>query len=388
MTSAKASWVCAMVGVFRLEAMAVVVIGLLVGLPAVHAQEYTITAIDPLADGTVTNGRDINGSGQVVVMSDTAAAGGSRVLLWSGGTSTTLGIVAGESPDGYAINASGQIVGISVDAAALTIRGVLWSGGTLTDLGHLGGTNTYAWDLNDGGVVVGQSLPVAGAVNYRAFRWQGGVMTSLETLAGGSGGVGGGVNNLGQIVGQADTAGETHAVMWSAAGVITDLGTLGGNSGIAWAVNESGVIVGQSKTAAGLDHAFMYTTGGGMTDLGTLGGNWSVASDVNESGVVVGSAFNAGGLSRAFIYDTANGMRDLNGLIPSGTDWILTTGAAINDSGQITGTGTLAGQTRAFVLTPVSNPGPGCCLPVSALAVPMLLLVGFGLCRSRSLRGR
>jgi hypothetical protein len=46
-------------------------------------------------------------------------------------------------------------------------------------------------------------------------------------------------------------------------------------------------------------------------------------------------------------------MQDLNNLIPAGTGWVLQEGAAINDTGQIAGYGTLHGQTHAFLLIPV-----------------------------------
>ena len=48
-------------------------------------------------------------------------------------------------------------------------------------------------------------------------------------------------------------------------------------------------------------------------------------------------------------------MRDLNNLIPSNSGWLLTSANSINVRGQITGEGTIGGQTHAFVLTPVAR---------------------------------
>ena len=48
----------------------------------------------------------------------------------------------------------------------------------------------------------------------------------------------------------------------------------------------------------------------------------------------------------------ANNMRDLNGLIPSGSGWVLTEARDINDSGRIVGTGWRNGEQRGFLLTP------------------------------------
>jgi len=45
-------------------------------------------------------------------------------------------------------------------------------------------------------------------------------------------------------------------------------------------------------------------------------------------------------------------MQDLNNMIPAGTGWVLQAGAAINDAGQIAGSGTLNGKSHAFLLTP------------------------------------
>lgn len=45
-------------------------------------------------------------------------------------------------------------------------------------------------------------------------------------------------------------------------------------------------------------------------------------------------------------------MKNLNALIPADSGWALTAATAINDAGQIVGTGILDGQTRAFLLTP------------------------------------
>ena len=46
-------------------------------------------------------------------------------------------------------------------------------------------------------------------------------------------------------------------------------------------------------------------------------------------------------------------MVDLNSLIDPSSGWVLTSGEGINDVGQITGYGTIGGETHAFLLTPV-----------------------------------
>jgi probable HAF family extracellular repeat protein len=46
-------------------------------------------------------------------------------------------------------------------------------------------------------------------------------------------------------------------------------------------------------------------------------------------------------------------MTDLNSLLPANSGWELTTANAINEQGQIVGSGKKDGQTKAFLLTPV-----------------------------------
>ena len=49
---------------------------------------------------------------------------------------------------------------------------------------------------------------------------------------------------------------------------------------------------------------------------------------------------------------------DLNDLIPNNSGWTLLEARAVNEQGQIVGTGVLQGQERAFLLTPVGNAAP------------------------------
>ena len=91
-----------------------------------------------------------------------------------------------------------------------------------------------------------------------------------------------------------------------------------------------------------------------MTDLGTLGGTSSFGEGINASGQVTGDSNTTGNAAlHAFLYTPANGMVDLNTLLPSGSGWTLISAFAINDAGQITGSGTNhSGFSHAFLLTP------------------------------------
>jgi hypothetical protein len=65
-------------------------------------------------------------------------------------------------------------------------------------------------------------------------------------------------------------------------------------------------------------------------------------------------------------------MIDLNSLIDPLSGWELTGGYAINDAGQITGSGRIGGQSHAFLLTPVPEPSAWVALASStAVLVPL-----------------
>ncbi len=189
----------------------------------------------------------------------------------------------------------------------------------ITDPGTLaGGIVVSALGVNAAGdVVVGMDLN--GAV-FRGFRWTAaGGMSNPGTLGDSTGAYG--VNAAGDVmVGYSTIGGNPHAFRWTAASnTMTDLGLLGGGtSSIAYGVNALGdVVVGQASVSSGDNHAFRWTVASGiMTDLGSLGGASSTAYGVNAAGdVVVGLSSNSSGAFRAFRWTVASGaMTDLGTL--------------------------------------------------------------------------
>jgi probable HAF family extracellular repeat protein len=148
------------------------------------------------------------------------------------------------------------------------------------------------------------------------------------------------------------------------------LGVLGsGTVSHANDINDSGQVAGDSNLN-GATHAFRSSPNGQpvtLTDLGTLGGSTSSAIGINALGVLVGdSSVTNSGFPHAFVYDTQ--MRDLNSLLVDGSGWVLIVAEGVNDVGQIVGFGMFDGQTHGFRLTPVPEPSALTLLGAAAIA--------------------
>ena len=256
----------------------------------------------------------------------------------------------------FGINSAGEIAAASYNIPGHG-RAFLWNGSP-HKLGSLPGyPYSQARAVNDSGQVVGFAETGGRDRNQahvaRAFLWQSGKMTDLGTL-GGAYSTATGVNNAGQIVGKADTdtIGQTHAFLWQD-GAMQDLGTLGGANSLACAVSDSGTVVGSAETGDGeARHAFVWQNGT-MRDLGTLPGRpSSVACGVNAAGLTVGYAEAQPDSTdkRAVLWRGGSAL-DLNTLLPAHSGWVLTEARAVNDRGQIVGSGVWNGHARAFLLT-------------------------------------
>ena len=215
-------------------------------------------------------------------------------------------------------------------------------GSTSYKIVPVGDATTAAFGINNAGQVTGLSGP-PGALN--AFLWQAGQLTSLGPAGRFSQGYA--VGPAGQVVGDYCPTGPNQAFLY-AKGQYTDLGTLGGQESQAFGVNQSSLVVGESQTAGGDQHAFVNSKGK-MTDInGLLGGSQgSSAYNVNDSGVVVGGYVDAQGQGHAFLYKAGQVTHLPVGLIEIYQDAFG--GLDVNNKGQVVGTHTVSGVSRAFL---------------------------------------
>ena len=179
--------------------------------------------LSPLSGDTIAGAVEINDRGQVVGGSGPCApvAPGTHALLWQNGSPIDLGNLGGALNNlATGINERGDvIIGFSDLAGDDTGHAFLWTKRKgMQDLGTLPGDySSSAWGINEEGQVAGQSCDSSG--NCRAFLWENGVMTDLNTLVCQGTSLyltyGGDINDRGEIVGEAydPNTGDTPAFL-------------------------------------------------------------------------------------------------------------------------------------------------------------------------------
>jgi probable HAF family extracellular repeat protein len=178
---------------------------------------------------------DIDEQGQVVGWAQTDDPDFYKVhaFHWIDGEMMDLGTLPDDSSSAaYGINTFGQICGSSsrpIPPYFTTHRACLWDGDEIIDLGVLPGfARSAASSINDNRQIVGYSAGSLSGGPYRAFIWEDGVMTDLNTL------IPPGsdweltsaseINGAGQIVGTGTApSGETHAYLLTPESFIPDV---------------------------------------------------------------------------------------------------------------------------------------------------------------------
>jgi probable HAF family extracellular repeat protein len=323
--------------------------------PATAAPRFTVTDLGVLG-GWGSDASVISARGVVVGSSTTGDPGSFAELmrhafLWRSGKMTDLGTLGGEFSGALGINDKEQVVGSSHVAGG---RGhaFLWRAGKMTRLSGIPkeAVHSRACGINNRGQVAGDYWvhEKQGGQGY-AFLWRDGKLTRLGK------GSANGINNKGQVIGR--RAG--FARLWTD-GKAVDL-VVPPNGGWIWsepnAINEDGMVVGTAarKTRAPhfIPHPVVWRSGK-VTVLPTAEGLGGGARGVNNRGRVVGTFEVAGDGSHAFLFQDGV-MHDLNQCIPGDSGWVLISANAINDRGEVVGTGEHNGHRRAFRLTPVAE---------------------------------
>ena len=257
----------------------------------------------------------------------------------------------------------------------------VWRQGKMSPLKTLGGVNGVANQINAAGVIAGFAEnttvdPGCTAPQIYEFKpvvWFAGGGHELST-GGDPDGVAFSINDLGQVVGTSGSCAPfnpiwlfnlnpVHALLWEN-GHATDLGNLGGTfNNMPHDINNLGQIVGGSDVAGDVtSHAFLWTAATKMQDLGTVNDaidddSYSVGLGINDKGQIVGVSASADfSIIRAFIRENGT-LVDLNSLVSGATTLDLMTACSINAKGEIIGIaydpGT--GEIHAYKATPTSD---------------------------------
>jgi probable HAF family extracellular repeat protein len=271
------------------------------GLGVSDAGGIPVTALSDPVNGTTEGGVWTEGG-----ITFLPGAGGATAI-------TASGEVLGHTASGITIwGAAGpRLVGqgqaLALNDLATVVTGFAageparWDAGAVSPLQHpgqdIGGVVPLA--ANNSGTVVG--VGIITSLDSRAVRWDGTVPSLLPELAPGGAHGALAIDNAGRIVGYSTGTVEgltgRFPVVWEN-GAPRPLPTLGDYSpfGNAQGIDDAGNIVGWLRTESGEDHAVLWTAAGELIDLGaSLPGLISYPRGVNATGVVSGVAFPLGG---------------------------------------------------------------------------------------------
>ncbi len=306
---------------------------------------YRITDLGVLGCGTYCSSvaTDVNNLGQIVGQS-TTAGGTLHAALWTpDGGALDLGTTYGSSTSAAtSINNLGQAVGYSGSKAFYwDTRVGMWELSFATASSGV----TYAAAINDQGVVTGATFDNLN--NPTGFRWRQGfpvqTLPALGKLDGTASSRAVNINNEGDIVGYATTTSGLTSLVWQHNGIMQPLNFSPSD------INDQGHMVGTDDAANGV-----YFDGVGIRAVSSPSGGRCELTDLNSANVLLGRC---GG--RAAV-GSADGLSWLDTLIdptdPLKGTFKITQANAINDLGQIVGSGLFGNKSHAFLLTPVPEP--------------------------------
>lgn len=332
---------------------------------------FTTRQISGITGSTFSAAVDINGTRQVVGMSDTGASQELRAVLWNVAADGTPSPTIELNPLGgnaysaaYGINDTGITVGESSDNTDTVA--VFWSSGSQnpTKLQLLAATGpSAAFKISNTGRIVGEALN--GSAKSVAVLWNTATSAPLELprLSGGTTSAAYFITADGtRIVGESENSGGSmRGVVWQVAtngtvGNPTELGILPGHvTSVALGMNAAGQIVGESESASGEVHAVIWTEGilGGLfgynvKDMGPAGAR-SSASAINDTSRIAG--WMDAPASAASLWHALNALNVAtplsNAIFAQG---VVSQAYGINSGGYVVG----MSQDRAFVAVPTA----------------------------------
>ncbi|MBL8199955.1 MAG: DUF11 domain-containing protein [Chromatiales bacterium] len=340
---------------------------------------YTIEELALLPGSAEAQVNAVNASG-AAVGGTKPASGSYGSALWpaGSGTATNLATTIGRPTTvANAINGSGHIVLQALANGATDLTAHLWNGSTLTNLGKFGtgvpgfsGLGSIATAMNDAGQVVGRAWnSPTDTGTYRAFSWQGGVLTDLGLAGGCDTSEAYDINSTGQIIGRVvggACGAVSSAVVWasaaSAAVTIDSLLTTAGiprPNGVRFAtgISDSGALLVQ-EVVSSKGRCLIITSPPGVTvtELGWIGTDAQFLTNcspgkINNLGEAV--ATQAGASDDLALLWSGGTLHDLNTLLdaPSAAAWDLESAVDITDSGTVVGVGRFNGQLRGYRAT-------------------------------------
>ncbi|MEM9372540.1 MAG: GC-type dockerin domain-anchored protein [Planctomycetota bacterium] len=340
---------------------------------AIAGGDVTISAVPDVA-GLFGEPADISDSG-VVVGTYSPFTGGSpkRGFVWTpGGALTTLepiqdstpvnvdnydAIVTSVLPGGIAAGWSDTRFGIELNAAIWDVAGSPSApfGGTV---GSGGGTSTSFFSTilgsNASGDFVGSREEGDGVL--RGYIWRAGQPAPqlIDPPAGAFAAVARGVSNNANVVIEATVSGGNRGYFLDAAGnPAVDMGSLGGPGTQPLAVNDAGEAVGIAFATSSRRAGFYWTESDGIRAIPIGAPDTSNLTDINSRGDAVGSFRNFGSNERPILFNVRTQQVTFIDFLLSPSDrevWSLRSAVAINENGQVIGTGIRDGQSQVYVL--------------------------------------
>lgn len=364
----------------RVAAGATLLFGALLGQGAAAQTTYTVTTIGLLPGCVAGAANNLNDQGVVVGQCWTQNLSQSTGFVWKNGVLTSTGkLPKGTYSQATAVNTAGTVAGEG-DSGSAAMLGWVRSNGSLLNFFSNNGGLTRVLHIADNGTIGGRYTSSQGGwvASGKGALWQPEAKDPrkyrkiiLPILPGGidpktSYAFPNAFNQQGEAAGYGvnDQLVNQHAVLWKndALHSIVDLGTgIEGLNATANGMNDIGQVVGEANNGS-VSQPVLWDNDAGHTPsvLPPLpGDDGGYALDINNQGAVLGTSIdfdwsvNAVAQARATVWQDGVPQELQAALDPlSGAGVVLTEVRALNNAGQIVGTAVIGGQTRAVLLTP------------------------------------